>query len=251
MSGHSKWSSIKHKKGREDARRGKIFSKLGRYITVAARDGGGDPALNATLANAIEKAKSQNMPAENIDRAVKRGTGEIEGANYEQLEYEGYGPEGVAVLIGVMTDNKNRAAAEMRNIFTKFNGKLGTSGTVAWMFDRKGLILVPAAAGDEETVLSAALEAGAEDMSLEGENYEIMTDPTDLGEVRGKIEAAGIAPISAELTMLPKNTQALDKDGAKKVLRFIEALEDCDDVQEVHANFDIPDEIMEEVASEA
>jgi YebC/PmpR family DNA-binding regulatory protein len=250
VSGHSKWSSIKHKKGKEDAKRGKVFSKLARYITVAAREGGGDPQMNATLANAIEKAKDYNMPADNIERAIKRGTGEIEGVNYETIEYEGYGPDGVAVLVEVMTDNRNRAAAEMRRIFTKSNGKLGTSGSVAWMFDRKGIILVPSSAGDEEEILGAALEAGAEDMSFEGDNYEIKTEPTELAQVRKEIEAQGITISSAELTRLPKNTQALAKDEAKRVLRFVEALEDCDDVQEVYSNFDIPDEIMEEVAAE-
>ncbi len=251
MSGHSKWSSIKHKKGKEDAKRGKIFSKMSRFITVAAREGGGDQEMNAALAAAIEKAKSYNMPADNIDRAVKRGTGEIEGVTYEQMEYEGYGPDGVAVLVEVMTDNRNRAAAEMRNIFTKYNGKLGTSGSVAWMFDRKGMIVVPSSAGEEDDVLSAALEAGAEDMSLEGDSYEIKTAATELAQVRAMIEEQGLPVAAAELTMVPKNTQALEKEEARRVLRFIEALEDCDDVQEVHSNFDIPDKILEEVAAES
>ena len=251
MSGHSKWSSIKHKKGRADAKRGQIFSKLSRFITVAAREGGGDPEMNAALANAIEKAKGYNMPADNIDRAIKRGTGEIEGVIYEQMEYEGYGPDGVAVLIEVMTDNRNRAAAEMRRIFTKYNGKLGTSGSVAWMFDCKGLIIVDRSAGDEDEVLSAALEAGAEDMSLEGESYEIKTEPTELAQVRKEIEAQGMSVASAELTMLPKDTQTLEKEEAKRVLKFIEALEESDDVQEVYSNFDIPEAIMEDVLAES
>lgn len=250
MSGHSKWSTIKHKKGKEDAKRGKIFSKLSRYITVAAREGGGNPEMNATLATAIEKAKSYNMPADNIERAVKRGTGEIEGVSYEQMAYEGYGPDGVAVLVEVMTDNRNRAAAEMRRIFTKYNGKLGTSGTVAWMFERKGVILLPKSAGDEETVLDAALEAGAEDMTTEDDHYEIKTDPTQLADVRNLLTGQGLAYSSADLTMLPKSTQALNKEEAKRVLRFVEALEECDDVQEVYSNFDIPDAVMEEVAAE-
>ena len=251
MSGHSKWSSIKHKKGKEDAKRGKVFSKMSRFITVAARDGGGDPEMNAALANAIEKAKSYNMPAENIERAVKRGTGEIEGVSYEQMEYEGYGPDGVAVLVDVMTDNRNRAAAEMRNIFTKYNGKLGTSGSVAWMFDRKGLIIIPASAGSEDDILDAALEAGAEDMSMEGDSFEIKTEPTELDQVRKGLAGQGLSVSSAELAMLPKNTQALNKEEAMRVLRFIEALEECDDVQEVYSNFDIPDDIMEEVAAQS
>lgn len=251
MSGHSKWSSIKHKKGKEDAKRGQVFGKMSRFITVAAREGGGDPEMNAGLATAIEKAKTYNMPAENIERAIKRGTGEIEGAQYEQMEYEGYGPDGVAVVVEAMTDNKNRAAAEMRRIFTKHNGKLGTSGSVAWMFDRKGVILVPTSAGEEDDILGVALEAGAEDMSIEDDNYEIKTEPTDLIRVRKEIEARGVPVASAELTRLPKTTQALAAAEAKKVLRFIEALEDCDDVQEVFSNFDIPDEVMEEVLTES
>jgi YebC/PmpR family DNA-binding regulatory protein len=251
MSGHSKWSTIKHKKGREDAKRGKIFSKLSRFITVAAREGGGDPGMNATLAAAVEKAKSYNLPADNIERAIKRGTGEIEGAHYEQMEYEGYGPDGVAVLVEVMTDNRNRAAAEMRRVFTKHNGKLGTSGSVAWMFDRKGIVLIPKSAGDEETLLDAAMEAGAEDMVMEDHHYEIKTEPTQLAKVREALEAGGLPVDSAELTMLPKTGQRLDKQEAKRVIRFVEALEELDDVQEVYSNFDIPDEIMEELAAES
>src|SRR3990170_4327579 len=172
MSGHSKWSSIKHKKAAEDAKRGQIFSKLARLITVAAREGGGNPEMNATLANAIDKAKGYNMPADNIERAIKRGTGEIEGATYEQILYEGYGADGIAVVVEVMTDNRNRAAADMRRVFTKYNGKLGSTGSTAWMFERKGVILVPKTAGDEETILDAALEAGAEDMGMEDDHYE-------------------------------------------------------------------------------
>ncbi|KKK46045.1 hypothetical protein LCGC14_3164490 [marine sediment metagenome] len=249
MSGHSKWSSIKHKKSKEDAKRGRIFSRLARLITVAAREGGGNPEMNATLGNAIEKAKAQNMPAENIDRAIKRGTGEIEGVQFEQISYEGYGPAGVAMLIEVMTDNRNRAAAEMRRIFTKYNCKLGSAGSVAWMFERKGVILVPKTAGDEETVLEAALEAGAEDMSIEDDHYEIKTNPVELGDVRKVLEEKEMPFSSADLTMLPKSTQALDQGEAKGVLRFIEALEDCDDVQEVYSNFDISDDVMEAIAS--
>lgn len=250
MSGHSKWSTIKHKKGKEDAKRGKMFSKLSRYITVAAREGGGNPEMNATLATAIEKAKSYNMPADNIDRAIKKGTGEIEGVSYERLDYEGYGPDGVAVLVETLTDNRNRAAAEMRRIFTKYNGKLGTSGSVAWMFERKGVIILPKSAGDEDTILAAALEAGAEDMNSEDDHYEIKTDPSELAGVRNVLGENGMVYDSADLIMLPKSTQALNKEEAKRVLRFIEALEECDDVQEVYSNFDIPDDVMEEVAGE-
>lgn len=207
--------------------------------------------MNAALGTAVDKAKSYNMPADNIERAIKRGTGEIEGVTYEQMEYEGYGPDSVAVLVEVMTDNRNRAAAEMRRIFTKYNGKLGTSGSVAWMFDRKGVILIPASAGSEDDILNAALEAGAEDMSVEGDSFEIKTEPTELAQVKTGLEGQGLIVASAELAMLPKNTQALNKEEATRVLRFIEALEECDDVQEVYSNFDIPDDILEEVAAES
>ena len=178
MSGHSKWSSIKHKKGREDAKRGKLFAKLSRYITVAAKEGGGNPDMNAALGAAISKAKDYNMPTDNIDRAIKRGTGESEGVVYEQITYEGYGPDGIAVLVELMTDNRNRTAAEIRHIFTRFNGNLGTSGSVAWMFERLGIILVPKGGTDEDTMLDMALEAGATDMNTEDDIYEIITEPT-------------------------------------------------------------------------
>lgn len=250
MSGHSKWSTIKHKKGREDAKRGKLFAKLARYITVAAREGGGNPEMNATLATAITKAKDYNMPADNIDRAVKRGTGEIEGANYEQITYEGYGPDGVAVLLDLMTDNRNRTAADMRYIFNRFNGKLGTSGSVAWMFDRRGVILVPKSAGSEDELLDIALEAGAQDMTTEDDHFEIVTEPTELMNVRRDLEARGLQLSSAELSMVPKNSAPLDKEQARRVLKFIDALEDSDDVQEVYSNFDIPDSVMDELLAE-
>jgi len=250
VSGHSKWSTIKHKKGREDARRGKIFSKLSRYITVAAKEGGGNPEMNAALAAAIEKAKENNVPANNIERAIKRGTGEIEGVSYEQFTYEGYGPDGVAVLLEIMTDNRNRTAAEIRNIFTRHNGNLGTTGSVAWMFERRGVILVPNTAIDEEDLLEAALEAGAQDMETEEDHYEIITEPTDLAEVRQALIAKDLELTSSELSMVPKNSVALDKKQARRVLKFIDALEESDDVQEVYSNFDISDEVMTELAAE-
>ncbi len=248
MSGHSKWSTIKHKKGREDAKRGKLFAKLSRYITVAAKEGGGNPEMNAALAAAIAKAKDYNMPTDNIDRAVKRGTGEIEGVVYEQMTYEGYGPDGIAVLVELMTDNKNRTAAEIRHIFTRFNGKLGTSGSVAWMFERLGIILVPKGDTDEDTMLDMALEAGATDMNSEDDIYEIITEPTELMDVRKGLEEKGLVPNSAELSMIPKNATELDSDQARRVLKFIDALEENDDVQEVYTNLDIPEELLIELS---
>lgn len=250
MSGHSKWSTIKHKKGREDARRGKLFSKLARYITVAAKEGGGNPEMNANLAAAIDKAKDYNMPANNIERAVKRGTGEIEGVNYEQFTYEGYGPDGVAVLLELMTDNRNRTAAEIRNIFSRHSGNLGTTGSVAWMFERRGVILVPKNALGEEKLLESALAAGAQDVTTEEDHYEVITEPTDLAAVRKELEVREIELSSAELSMVPKNTTPLDIKQARRVLKFIDALEESDDVQEVYSNFDISDEVMNELASE-
>jgi len=247
MSGHSKWHQIRHKKAKEDAKRGQIFSKLARYITVAAKEGGGNPELNPTLATAIEKAKSYNMPQENIERAIKRGTGEIAGAQYEQITYEGYGPEGVAVLVEVTTDNRNRTASEMRHIFSRHQGKLAASGAVAWLFERKGVILVPKEQMEEEKLLELSLEAGAEDMRLVDSDYEIITEPTQLAATKAELEKQGVKPVSAEILMYPKNTVALDKEGAKKVLKLVEALEENDDVQEVYANFDIPESVMQEL----
>lgn len=250
MSGHSKWSTIKHKKGKEDAKRGKLFSKLSRYITVAAREGGGNLDMNAALAAAVTKAKDFSMPADNIDRAIKRGTGEIAGASYEQITYEGYGPDGVAVIVEVMTDNRNRTAADMRHAFAKYNGNLGTAGSVSWMFDRKGVIIAPKQELTEDKAFEMAIEAGAEDINNEEDQYEIVTEPSELMEVKAKLEGMGLALTSAELSMLPKNPTPLDKEQAKRVLRLLDVLEDNDDVQEVYANFDISDDIMEELAQE-
>ncbi|MHB9148777.1 MAG: YebC/PmpR family DNA-binding transcriptional regulator [Thermoleophilia bacterium] len=249
MSGHSKWAGIKHKKALVDAKRGKEFGKLSRAITVAAREGGGDPEHNATLATAIQKAKDANMPNDNVERAVKKGTGESsDAAAYMHLTYEGYGPNGVAVYVMVLTDNRNRSAADVRHIFDRSGGKLGTDGSVSWIFERKGLIYVEAAGLDEEDVLMVAIDAGAEDMSVDEDTFEIRTDPSDFMAVRRALEAAGIPISSAQLTMIPKNTVALDESDAKKTFRLLDALEDNDDVQEVYANFDVADEVMEALA---
>jgi YebC/PmpR family DNA-binding regulatory protein len=249
MSGHSKWAGIKHKKALVDAKRGNLFGKLARAITVAAREGGGDPDHNATLAQAILKAKDANMPHDNIDRAIKKGTGAgAEAETYLHLTYEGYGPNGVAVYVTALTDNKNRTAADVRYIFDRVGGKLGTDGSVSWMFERKGVIFVDAAEHDEETVMAAAIDAGAEDVLSEGDSFEIRCEPADFVNVRRKLEQAGIGLASAELTMIPKNTVALDETDARKTLRLLDALEENDDVQEVFANFDIPDEVMQGLA---
>lgn len=249
MSGHSKWAGIKHKKALVDAKRGKEFGKFSRAITVAAREGGGDPEHNATLATAIQKAKDANMPNDNIERAIKKGTGESsDAAAYMHLTYEGYGPNGVAVYVMVLTDNKNRSAADVRHIFDRSGGNLGTDGSVSWIFERKGLIYVDAAGLDEDEVLAVAIEAGAEDMTADEDSFEIRTDPADFMTVRRALEEAGITISSAQLTMIPKNTVALDESDAKKTFRLLEALEDNDDVQEVYANFDVADEVMEALA---
>jgi YebC/PmpR family DNA-binding regulatory protein len=251
MSGHSKWSSIKHKKAAEDAKRGKLFSKLSRALTVAAREGGGSPETNVALANAIEKAKSYSMPKDNIERAIKRGTGEGSGETFEKITYEGYAADGVAVMVDIMTDNRNRAAADIRRIFSRIGGSLGTSGCVSWIFDKKGMIIVNKESGaDEDAVLETALEAGAEDMNTEDDHWEILTDVESFQVVVEGLKKAGIEMASAEVTMLPKDTVKLGKDGAKKVLRLVDALEEHDEVQEVYANFDIPDDILEEISEE-
>jgi YebC/PmpR family DNA-binding regulatory protein len=251
MSGHSKWSSIKHKKGAQDAKRGALFSKLSRAIIVAAREGGGNPDMNTALANAVEKAKSYSMPKDNIERAIKRGTGEGTGDVFERVTYEGYGANGVAVMADIMTDNRNRAAADVRRIFTRTGGSLGTSGCVSWMFDKKGIIIVNKDMGvDEDALLETALEAGADDMTTEDEHWEILTDVESFRGVVEALEKAGTGIASAEVTMLPKDTVKLDKEGAKKVLRLVDALEEYEDVQDVYANFDISDEILEELSKE-
>ncbi len=244
MSGHSKWAGIKHKKAKVDAQRGKIFTKLIREITVAARTGGGDPGGNPRLRSAVLAAKAVNMPAENIERAIKKGTGELEGVAYEEITYEGYGPGGVAVLAEVLTDNKNRTVGEVRKIFSRHGGNLGESGCVAFLFEKKGYILVDARKVDEERMMSVALEAGAEDMQQEETNFAVTTPPKDFDRVREAVVKAGIQPLSAEITMLPKSTVKLDGKPAEQMLKLMEELEEHDDVQHVYANFDIPEEVM-------
>jgi YebC/PmpR family DNA-binding regulatory protein len=248
VSGHSKWATIKHKKGKTDARRGKLFSKLSRGITVAAREGGTDPTMNMTLANAIEKAKAESMPKDNIERAIQRGGGGAEGEQYESIVYEGYGPAGVAIIVEVLTDNKNRSAAEVRNIFSKHGGQLAQPGAVAWGFERRGSIVVDGTKYDEDTVMTAAIEAGADDVVQDGAQFEVLTQPADFAAVRDALQAAGIDLEQADLTMVPKNTVELDEGDARKTMKIMDALEDSDDVQEVYANFDIPEEILEALA---
>jgi YebC/PmpR family DNA-binding regulatory protein len=244
MSGHSKWSSIKHKKAATDAKRGKIFTKLIKEITVAARMGGGDPEANSRLRTAIQAAKSENMPKDNIERAVKKGTGELEGVNYEESVYEGYGPGGAAVLIESLTDNKNRTVADIRHIFSKAGGNMGESGCVAWMFDKKGYIAVENKAVEEDALMEAALDAGAEDIREDDSNYEIITAPEDFEAVKTAIDGASIPYLVAEVTMLPQSTTFLKGKEAEQMVRLMEALEDCDDVQKVYTNADIPEEIF-------
>ena len=247
MSGHSKWSSIKHKKAVVDAKRGKVFSRISKELSVAARLGGGDPDMNPRLRTAMEKAKEANMPAENVKRAIQKGTGELPGATYEESTYEGYGPGGVAILLEIMTDNKNRTVGEIRHLLTKQGGNLGESGCVAWMFDEKGYILVEKKTIDEDALMSVALDAGADDIKNdpEEENYEITTAPEDLNKVREFLTEKNIEINLAEVTQIPQNYVKLEGKDAKKMLTLMEALEDHDDVQNVYANFDIPDEMME------
>ena len=250
MSGHSKWSSIKHKKGAADAKRGKLFSKLTRAIIVAAKEGGGDPTNNLALQNAIEKARSYSMPKDNIERAIAKGAGEgSDGSAYETVIYEGYGPEGVAVLVEALTDNRNRTASEVRHAFTKFGGALGATGAVAWQFERRGVVVVAAADVDEEELFLAAADAGAEDLEQDGDVFQVTSAPEALSSVREAIEAAGFTVDSAELMLVPKTTVAVeDETKARQVMRLIDALEDNDDVQDVYANFDIPERVLEAVA---
>jgi YebC/PmpR family DNA-binding regulatory protein len=251
VSGHSKWSSIKHQKGQKDARRGKLFSKLARAIIVAAREGGPDPAGNLALQNAIEKARSYSMPKDNIERAIQRGSGTGADAEaFEHIVYEGYGPNGVALIVEALSDNRNRTAAEVRHVFAKNDGNLGTSGAVAWLFERRGLILVNADGVDEDELTLAAAEGGAEDVTRDGSTFQVTSGPESLSSVRQALEDAGIAYDSVETTMVPKTTVSLDDEAAaKKTLRLIDELEELDDVQEVFANFDIPEQVLEAAAS--
>ncbi len=248
MSGHSKWSTIKHKKGAADAKRGKLFTKLIREITTAARMSGGDPAGNPRLRKAVDEAKANNMPGDNIERAIKKGTGELEGVVYEEISYEGYGPEGVAVLVEVMTDNKNRTVSEIRHIFSKYNGNLGANGCVAWMFDQKGEIEVDREAVTEDHLMEIALEAGAEDIIDDGDVWTVRTEPDDLDAVKDAIVAAKIKVDRAEVTRVPQTTKEITGKPAETMLKLMNALEDQDDVQHVYSNFDIDDELLEELS---
>ena len=244
MSGHSKWSSIKHKKGAADAKRGKMFTKLIKEITVAARmGGGGDQASNPRLRSAVLAAKAENMPKENIERAIKKGTGELEGVSYEEITYEGYGPGGAAVLVESLTDNKNRTVADIRHIFSKSGGNLGENGCVAWMFNKKGYITVSKENADEEALMEIALEAGAEDVREDDGVFEIITGTNDFESVKSAIEKASIPSLEAEITMLPQNTTNLEGKDAEKMIKLMETLEDCDDVQKVYTNADIPEDM--------
>ncbi|HUP01399.1 MAG TPA: YebC/PmpR family DNA-binding transcriptional regulator [Gemmatimonadota bacterium] len=247
MSGHSKWSTIKRKKGAADARRGRVFTKLIKEITVAARDGGGDPEMNPRLRTAVENAKAQNMPADNIQKAIQRGTGELPGVTYTSVTYEAYGPGGVALFIECLTDNEKRTVAAVRHILTRHGGNLGKDGSVAWMFDPKGSILVDAREYDEETVLLTAIDAGAEDVVSEEGYHRVTTPFTAFQSVQDALHAAGIELEEAELAMIPRSTVAVEGAAAEKLLKLIEALEDEDDIQKVAANFDIDEEILAHV----
>ena len=248
MSGHSKWHTIKHKKGAADAKRGKLFTRLIKELTIAARHGGGDPDTNPRLRTVIADAKAANMPAENIKRAIRRGTGEEEGVTYEEVTYEGYGPGGVAVLVDTLTDNKNRTVGEMRHVFTKWGGNLGEANSVGWMFEKKGVVTVDKQKTSEEALMSAVLDAGADDMKDDGSAWEIVS-PTDRHHVVvDAVKALGVEPDTAEIAMVPQNYIKLEGQQAAQMIRLIEALEDHDDVQNVHANFDIDQKLLEEVA---
>jgi YebC/PmpR family DNA-binding regulatory protein len=247
VSGHSKWSSIKHKKGAADAKRGQLFSKLSRAIIVAAKEGGPDPAGNLALQNAIEKARSYSMPKENIERAIAKGSGaDADASSFETVVYEGYGPEGVAVLVEAVTDNRNRTASDVRHAFTKYGGNLGTTGAVAWQFDRRGVVLAAADGADEEALFLTAAEAGADDVELDGSTYVVTTPPESMSSVRRALEERGFAIESGELAMVPKTTV---ESTARRIMNLVEGLEDTEDVQDVYANFDIPEAVLEAVAS--
>lgn len=247
MAGHSKWANIKHKKAKEDARRGKIFTKMARLISVAAREGGPDPDTNFRLRLAIDKARAANVPNENIERAIKRGVGELEGHSYEEFYYEGYGPGGVAVMLSIMTDNRNRTAADIRHIFSRHGGSLGESGCVAWMFEKKGEIRVDAAGVDEDELMLAAVEAGAEDVEIDEEGIVVVTEPDSYQAVQQALSAGGWTIQSAEITMRPTNTVSVEGETAKKLLALLDALEEHDDVQDVYANLDISEEALEAI----
>jgi len=249
MAGHSKWANIKHRKGRQDAKRGQLFAKLAKAIEIAAREGGGSVEFNTSLATAVDKAKANDMPNDNIERAIKRGTGEVEGAAYEEMYYEGYGPGGVALYVHILTDNRNRAASDVRSTFTRYNSSLGEPGSVGYLFSQKGMIL---AKGVEDNVMLAALDAGAEDVRDAGDGmFEVVTQASDLRQVKEALTVAGLHIESADVTQLPSNLVPVEESEAKKLLRLIEALDDLDDVQEVYSNYDIDDAVMEKVLAEA
>ncbi len=245
MSGHNKWSSIKHRKGAQDAKRGKIFTKLIKEITVAARSAGSDIEVNPRLRSAVAAAKAENMPKDNIERAIKKGTGELEGVSYEESSYEGYGPGGAAILVESLTDNKNRAVAEIRHIFNKYGGNMGENGCVAWMFDKKGYFNVDKNAVDEEQLMEVALEAGAEDVREEDDSFEVITESEAFDAVKEALEGADIPFSDAEVIMLPQNMSELQGKDAEKMLKLMDAMDDCDDVQKVYTNADIPDDMVE------
>jgi len=244
MSGHSKWASIKHKKAATDSKRGKLFTKLIKEISIAARYGGGDPVTNPRLRTAIDRAKQANMPAGNIERAIKKGTGGLEGVSYEEFTIEGYGPGGVAVMVELMTDNKNRTTADIRNIFTKKKGNVAGAGSVSWIFEKKGYIEIDASSVSEDKVMSIVLDAGAQDMQTEDDVYSVTTDPKDFEAVKKALKDSGINLKTAEITKLPKSAVKLTGDDARQILALVEVLEDNDDVQNVYANFDVPDEVL-------
>jgi YebC/PmpR family DNA-binding regulatory protein len=246
MSGHSKWSTIKHKKGKTDAQRGKLFSKLVKEITSAAKGGGGDPDSNPRLRLAVDKAKDSNMPNDNIDRAIAKGAGGGEGISIDEITYEGYGPGGVAILVECMTDNKQRTVAEIRHLFTRGGGNMGESGCVNWMFKNKGIISFEKGKVDEDKLGMEAIEAGAEDLTLDDSTIEVLTTPEDFIKVRDALKAKGFAPESAEISMVPQSTIKVVGEDARKIIKLVQMFEDHDDVQNVHANFDIPDDILEQ-----
>ncbi len=248
MSGHSKWSSIKHKKAAADAKRGKLFTKLIKEITVAAREGGADPDTNPRLRTAVANAKAQNMPNETIERGILRGTGQLPGTSYEEIIYEGYGPKGVAIIVEVVTDNRNRSTSDLRNILSKNGGNLGERGCVSWMFDKKGLIVIDKDKADEDELIMIALESGAEDVKSGDDSYEIITEPQQFESVREAVQEAGIETTLEEISMIPQTTVKLDGKEALQLLKIIGSLEDHDDVQNVYSNFDIPDELIEQAA---
>ncbi|WP_418792240.1 YebC/PmpR family DNA-binding transcriptional regulator [Phosphitispora sp. TUW77] len=244
MAGHSKWANIKHRKGRQDAKKAKIYTKIGKEIIIAVKQGGNDPDINARLKAVIQKARANNMPMDNITRTIQKAAGELEGVNYEEFAYEGYGPGGAAVMLDIMTDNRNRTAGEVRHLFSKFGGNLGESGCVAWMFDKKGLIIIDKEdlKTDPDDILMIALEAGAEDMNDEGDSIEVTCIPEEFDTVESALREAGLPVTVAEISMIPQNTVALEGNEAEKMLKLMDALEDHDDVQNVYSNFDIADE---------